>query len=105
VIAIYCTLTVPAPFELVDVDYDAILYDAASEHDYNVGAVDEYEFLMENECPTCAFVDIDPVGSSSLAPATRQATDPLASASLTSSPTTSSVCGWRPSWEHSLRLV
>ena len=96
-IAVFCTLTVPAPFELVDVGlsgphYDALLYDTASEYDYNVGAVDEYEFLMENECPTCEFVDIDPVGSSSLAPATRQATDPLASGRPTPSPT-SSVCG------------
>jgi hypothetical protein len=96
-IDIYCTLTVPVPFELVDVGlsgpaYDALLYDTASEYDYNVGAVDEYEFLMENECPTCKFVDIDPVGSYSLAPATRQATDPLASGRPTPSPT-SSVCG------------
>jgi hypothetical protein len=93
-IAIFCTLTVPAPFELVDVslsgpDYDALLYDAASEYDYNVGAVDEYAFLMANECPTCEFVDIDSVGSSALAPATRQATDPLASGRPTPSPTSS----------------
>jgi hypothetical protein len=95
-IAIYCTLTLPAPFELVDVDlsgpdYAALLYDTSSEYDYNVGAVDEYVFLMENECPTCEFVDIDPVGSSSLAAATQQATL-LTTGRPTPAPT-SSVCG------------
>lgn len=97
-IAIFCTLTVPAPFELVDVElsgpeYDALLYDTQSEYDYNIGAVEQYVFLMENECPTCEFVDIEPVGSSSLAPATRQATK-ITTGGPTPSPTAdSSVCG------------
>jgi ABC-type amino acid transport substrate-binding protein len=96
-IDIFCTFDVPAPFEKVDVglsgqDYDALLFDTTDEYDYNIGAVEEYVFLMKNDCPTCKFVDIEPVGTSSLAPATRQG--PLETGRPTPSPTVdSSVCG------------
>jgi hypothetical protein len=75
--AIFCTFDVPAPFVLVDTglsgpDYDFLLYSPNSQYEYTIGAVEEYLFLFENECTTCVFVDVDPVGSSTLAPATRQ---------------------------------
>jgi hypothetical protein len=97
-IDIFCTFDVPAPFELVDVglsgpDYDALLSNTTDEYDYNIGAVEEYVFLIENDCPTCEFVDIEPVGSSSLAPATRQASPPETERPTPSPTVDSSVCG------------
>jgi ABC-type amino acid transport substrate-binding protein len=102
-VAIFCTYDVPAPFETVDVglsntDYVALLTNTTDEYDYIVRAVDQSVFFFEDECPTCEFVEIDPVGSSSLAPATRQgppATEsPTPSPSVSMSPTMdSSVCG------------
>jgi ABC-type amino acid transport substrate-binding protein len=102
-IAIMCTYDVPAPFETVDVglsnlDYVDLLLNTTDEYDYTIGSVDEYNFLFEDQCTTCSFVDIAAVGSSSLAPATRQGPpeteSPTPSPSVSMSPTVdSSVCG------------
>lgn len=75
--AVYCSFDVPAPFVLESVDggtndeYSAILTDTTDGYDYTINSQENLELFFETECPTCAFVNVDAVGASSLAPATR----------------------------------